>query len=268
MAEVTAGMVKELREKTGVGMMACKEALVTSNGDFSAAITLLRERGLSVAAKKASRESADGRVFVGVSKSGKVGTLISLSCETDFVANNADFVEFGSGLATAMAEDNFSGQGQYVWNGQSIDSAISALVLKLGESISLKQVVTYSDANLISSYIHSNGKIGVIVDSSGISGEVADDIAMHIAASSPLVVESDQLDAELMETERGIARQQAINEGKPAAVIEKIVSGRLQRFVKENSLLDQPFVKEPEKSVRELIPASGKIHRFTRLAIG
>ncbi|MFA5880158.1 MAG: translation elongation factor Ts [Candidatus Margulisiibacteriota bacterium] len=246
--EVSAQLVKELREKTGVSMMECKKALVASNGNFEDAVKYLREKGISLVAKKADREANEGRVFTYISSDMKKGVILEISCETDFVAKSDDFINFGTKLAEMLSNSNFAGMEavlSLVLDGKSVQNIISDLVLKLGENINIKRVEKVEAQGIVSNYVHSNGKIGVLVDfETEIDVVLAKDIAMHIAAMNPLYLKPEQVPAEEINKEKEIIKAQAINEGKPANVADKIVEGRLNKFFQEVCLLEQEFVKE------------------------
>ena len=265
---ISALSVKELREKTGVGMMDCKKALEHTQGNFEDAIQYLREKGLATAAKKSDREATEGKLFAAVQ--GGKGVLLQLACETDFVANNTAFMAFGESItqealshqvATPAALNDRS------VNGRSFSEAVSELVLMLGENIGVKQL-TLMNATQIGHYVHSNGKIGVLVGFSGtVSNELARDVAMHVAASQPQVVTRDEVATDSLTQEIEIIKTQARNEGKPEAILDRLVTGKLEKFYKDHCLLEQPFVKDPTKSVSSLLPEGVTITSFTRYAV-
>lgn len=268
--EITASLVKNLREKTGVGMMDCKKALSQANGDFEAAIKYLREKGLAKAATKADRQTKEGRFFTAVQPNGKKGVIIEINCETDFVAKNEAFLNFGSSLTnTILNQQNIRSMEDLTGlsvNQKPLNEAISELVLKIGENISVKRMDVYESTGKIAHYTHSNGKIAVLVEfQNDITDEIAKDVAMHIAAMNPIYVHPEQIPATEIASEKEIIKQQTLNEGKPAAVVDKIVEGRIVKYFKEVCVLDQEFVKDPKKTIKQLI-AGNTITRFIRYA--
>lgn len=284
MAEISAGDVKALRDSTGAGMMDCKRALADAAGDVERARELLRERGLAKAGKRAGRETSEGAV-VFASQGGK-GALIELGCETDFVAKTPDF----QGLAQAIAQACLQSSGvanadaalSLPLSGSTIDDVVKAAGAKMGENIQLKRVATVDVKGVTGGYIHGGGKLGVLValETSAVNGEVesiARDVAMHVAAHdpTPIAVDRGDVPAEVVEKERKILTAQAMESGKPANVVEKMVDGRINKFFSENCLLAQGFVKDPETSIRDLLAKSGKaagatlvVKRFVRFKLG
>lgn len=285
---VTAQLVKELRELTGAGMMDCKKALSETNGDLKKAVDVLREKGLASAAKKAGRVAAEGVVSSYVSSDFSKGTLVELNCETDFVAINPLFVNLSKEICEISSENNCEDvqaiEGlSYKFNDEfaTVKDAIVGLVSKLGENISLRRVVNYSSDNgVINTYIHGDGKIGVMVElKTENKGEevakIAKDICMQIAASNPLFLDINSVDPEVVEKERQILKTQALNEGKPEQVVEKMVEGRIRKYYQEVCLVEQSFVKDPDLTVKKFIENKGKelgcnieIVRFTRFEKG
>lgn len=266
--EITASLVKELREKTGVGMMDCKKALNHSEGDFEKAIVYLREKGLAAISKKSDRDTKEGNIFIATDSAGQKAVILEVNCETDFVATNTDFAQFGNTLAQSALTQGISSAEALtgsVINGKNYSELLSEAILKLGENITLKQLNTISAAQ-IASYVHMNGKIGVVVGfAKAIDAELGRDIAMHIAASAPQYLNQSQVPAEELEKEKDIIRNQAINEGKPAEIAEKMVAGRIQKFYKDICLLDQAFVKDNEQTVAKVVGQS-EITGFYRYA--
>ena len=259
--EITALLVKELREKTGVGLMNCKKALTESNGNVEHAIKYLREKGLSSASKKADRSTNEGQFFVASTENNAV--LLALNCETDFVAKNNDFRQLGNTLATRALENKNTTPEKIA------KDDISNAVLKLGENISIKQIKHLTSDGSLASYIHSNGKIGVIVTFSGkVDPEMGKNIAMHIAATNPSCVNPDDVNQADLDSEKEIIRTQAKEEGKPDAVIEKIVAGRINKYFKEFCLNEQPYIKDDKQSIKQLLPQGTHITSFTRLTLG
>lgn len=265
---ISASLVKELREKTGVGMMDCKKVLEETNGDLDAAVKSLREKGLSKAAKKSDRSTKEGRVVTYINNNTAV--ILELNCETDFVANNDNFVQLGKTIAKAVSEyeSEPSDIKELNINGSKVSELISDAVLQLGENINVGQFKKLNTTGSFSDYEHSNGKIGVLVEfSNSISEDVGRDIAMQVAAMNPSYVSSDQVPTTDLENESDILRKQAIAEGKPEQVVEKIIEGRLTKFYKENCLVEQTFVKDPEKKIKDLLPADTAVKAFDRFSL-
>ena len=263
MTGISASAVKELRERTGLGMMDCKNALVQSSGDMDLAIETLRKSSGMKAAKKAGRIAADGIVNSRVGNG--IGVIVEVNCETDFAAKNQDFLAFADSVTQRVFEGRIS-------NLKSLDfeDVREKLVQKIGENITIRRSEIIEDANAsVSNYIHGNKKIGVLLAVSGGDDALAQDIAMHIAAMNPLVVSPDQVSSELIEKEREIYRAQAEESGKPQEIVEKMVDGRVRKYLAEISLTEQLFVKDSEKKVGDLCSSSGaKIIRFVRYEVG
>lgn len=277
MAAITAAMVQELREATNVGMMECKRALVEANGDKEAAVRLLRERGVAIAAKKASRAANQG-LIVAANQKGAIGTLIEINCETDFVAKNEGFQQFVKGLADkALAmEDN-------TINANTKD-VMAAKVAEIGENLVAKRNIrfTLKGPGLVATYIHLNGKLGVMIElgagkdstaSSPVMQEVAKDLTLHIAACAPKYLVRTDVPADVLAAEREIYAKQVT--GKPANIVEKIVDGKIGKFFSQICLVEQGFVKDPDVSVTQLLDAKSKeigdtltIRRFVRWQLG
>jgi elongation factor Ts len=274
---ISASDVKALRESTGAGMMDCKRALVDGEGDIERATELLRERGLSKAGKRAGRETSEGAVAF--SAKGGRGALIELGCETDFVAKTPDFQGLAQSVADAVADaGNVSGADAALTSSMgegTVDDAIKAAVAKVGENIQLKRVDGVEVAGVVGGYIHGTGGLGVLVgletdkSADDVSGVVRD-IAMHVAAHdpTPIAIDRDDMPADVVEKERSFLASQARESGKPDNVIEKMVDGRINKFFAENCLVEQKFVKDPDKSVRELLAETGKVARFVRFKLG
>jgi elongation factor Ts len=252
MAAISASMVKELRERTGLGMMECKKALVEADGDLELAIENLRKSSGMKAAKKAGRVAADGVVRVAVN--GGQGTLLEVNSETDFVARDDNFSAFADKVI-AKAASTESTDVASLMEGE-LEDARSALVQKIGENITVRRVAKVS-ASVVGAYVHSNEKIGVLIGLDGGSEELAKDIAMHVAAVNPMVVNPDDVDPAVIEKEKEIFAAQAENSGKPAEIIEKMIGGRIRKFLAEISLVEQPFVKNPDQTVGQLAKAAG-----------
>ena len=252
MAAISASMVKELRERTGLGMMECKKALVEADGDLELAIENLRKSSGMKAAKKAGRVAADGVVRVEVN--GGQGTLLEVNSETDFVARDDNFSAFADQVI-AKAGSTDSTDVAALMDGD-LESVRSALVQKIGENITVRRIAKIS-ASVVGAYVHSNEKIGVMIGLDGGSEELAKDIAMHVAAVNPMVVNPDDVDPAVIEKEKEIFAAQAENSGKPAEIIEKMIGGRIRKFLAEISLVEQPFVKNPDQTVGQLAKSAG-----------
>ncbi len=267
---ISASMVKELRDRTGAGMMECKKALVEANGDMEDAIELLRKSGQAKADKKASRVAADGRVAIAVD--GKKAAIVEINSETDFVAKDENFVEFVEAVSkTALssdADDVESLSSATLEDGRTIEAARTDLVTKVGENISLRRFERIKAEDHLGNYTHG-ARIGALVSMDGGSAELARDIAMHVAASNPLCIDEDSVPADTLERERRIFAEQAANSGKPPEIVEKMVSGRVAKFLKEITLLGQPFVKDPDVSVGKLLQgADAKVNAIIRYEVG
>ncbi|MFO7579068.1 MAG: translation elongation factor Ts [Nitrosomonas halophila] len=272
MAEITASMVKELRELTGLGMMECKKALSEADGDMKAAEDLLRIKSGAKASKAAGRIAAEGVVSGFVSADGKRGALVEINCETDFVAKNEDFINFAKSLAQLMVDRNVSDVAALtemaLSEGGTVEAARKALVMKLGENISLRRGANYETEGQLAMYLHGS-RIGVLLDYSGGDEVLGKDLAMHVAASKPVCVSSDQVSADLLARERQIFAAQAAESGKPANIVEKMVEGRVAKYLAEVTLLGQPFVKNPEQTVEKLLAEkSAKVNRFALFVVG
>ena len=264
MAAISASMVKELRERTGLGMMECKKALVEADGNLELAIENLRKSSGMKAAKKAGRVAADGVVRVAVN--GSQGTLLEVNSETDFVARDDNFSAFADKVI-AKASLAASTDVGALMEGE-LEDARSALVQKIGENITVRRIEKIS-ASVVGVYVHSNEKIGVMIGLDGGSQELAKDIAMHVAASNPMVVNPDDVDSGVIEKEKEIFAAQAESSGKPAEIIEKMVGGRIRKFLAEISLVEQPFVKDPDQTVGQLVEAAGaRVTGMVRFEVG
>ncbi|MEQ8662964.1 MAG: translation elongation factor Ts [Gammaproteobacteria bacterium] len=268
---ITASMVKELRERSGAGMMECKKALVETDGDIEAAIEHLRKSGAAKAAKKAGRIAAEGAVVVASSAAGAV--LVEVNSETDFVANDDNFTSFADTVANAALEaapaDVEALRALAVDGGETIEQRRAALVAKIGENIDVRRFVRLpSDLGSIESYLHGK-RIGVLVAMQGGSAELARDVAMHIAASNPVCVSETEVPAGLLDKEREIHLAQAAESGKPPEIVEKMVSGKLKKFIGEITLEGQPFVKDPDTTVGKLLKQNGaSVSAFVRYEVG
>jgi elongation factor Ts len=264
MSQVTSALVKDLRERTGLGMMECKRALVEAGADIDKAIEELRKSSGMKAAKKAGRTAADGLVSVKVD--GGFGVVVEINSETDFVARDEGFQGFVQTVVDA-AFDSKQTDMATLMKGE-LESLREALVQKIGENISPRRVSSI-DATSVGGYVHSNNRIAVIVGLSGGDEALAKDVAMHVAAVNPAVVSSDQMSPEVVAAEKEIYAAQARESGKPEEIIEKMIAGRVSKFLKESSLVDQPFVKDPDTTVGKLVKAAGaEVVSFVRYEVG
>jgi elongation factor Ts len=274
MAQITAALVKTLRERTGAGMMDCKKALSAVDGDLDKAVDFLREKGLSQAAKKASRIAAEGAVASYVSPDAKVGVIVEVNCETDFVAKTDDFKALVSSIAEHIAKTNpkdVEALKASEMNGKKVADVITEKIAKIGENISLRRFVRYQLTDgLVAAYVHAGGKIGVLVDLKGDDAVLGKDIAMQVAATNPAYLNRTQVPAEVLDHEKEVLSEQAKNEGKPEKIIEKMVMGRIQKYYKENCLVDQEFVKDPDTTITKLLKAhnNAEIRAYARFQLG
>jgi elongation factor Ts len=260
MAEITAGMVRELREKTDAPMMECKKALTEAGGDIAKAEEILRVKLGNKASKAASRVAAEGVVAVQVAADGKTGAIIEVNCETDFVAKNEDFLAFSgalAGLVVKHAPSDIAALSGLEIDGTPVEETRKALVGKIGENVSIRRFERLTAQGRLATYIHGGAKIGVIVDVKGGDDALGKDLAMHIAASKPVALSRADVPAELVQRERDIAAAKAAESGKPANIVEKMVEGSVQKFLKEVTLLGQPFVKDDKQSIEQLLKAKG-----------
>ena len=268
---VTAAMVKELRERTGAGMMECKKALVETNGDMDAAVDYLRKSGLAQADKKASRVAAEGKIALSQSADGKQAVMVEVNCETDFVAKDESFNSFADAVAAnALSEGPVDVEallGTRI-GAETVEQARQALVTKIGENVQVRRFTQVSTDGTIGAYVHG-GKIGVLVDLDGGDETLARDLAMHIAALNPEFVSDDDVPAEIIAREKDILVAQAESSGKPAEIIEKMVTGRLRKHLAGITLLGQTFVKDGDLTVGKLIDQNNaSVNGFKRLAVG
>lgn len=272
MAVITAAMVKELRVKTDAPMMECKKALTEADGNMEQAEEILRVKLGNKATKAASRITADGVVAIYIDEPGKIGAIVELNSETDFVAKNADFIAFANDIAKLVAENkpaDVAALSALPLNGSTVDEVRKGLIGKIGENISIRRFQIIEGKGKLSTYIHGGAKIGVIVDVVGGNDEVAHDVAMHIAASKPKALDKDGVDQNLIETERRVAIEKVRENGKPEHLIEKIAEGSVNKFLKEVTLLSQPFVKDDSKSVGELLKSNGAtVSAFALFVVG
>jgi elongation factor Ts len=268
---ITASLVKELREQTGSGMMDCKKALVESDGDIEAAAELMRKSGAARADKKASRVAADGAIKVIVTEDRKSAVILEINSETDFVGKDDNFQAFADRVLQVALQQKPTSVGELadlsIGDGQTVEEARQALIARVGENIQIRRFEIVVSDQGVSSYSHGS-RIGVLVDSSA-SAEVARDIAMHIAAVNPQFVDEKAVPAEFIEKEKGILIAQVKDSGKPPEIIEKMIQGRLKKFLAEVTLTDQPFVKDPDQTVGNLLSTTGaSISGFIRYEVG
>ncbi|MER2114623.1 MAG: translation elongation factor Ts [Solibacillus isronensis] len=273
MANITAQLVKELREKTGAGMMDCKKALVSTEGDIDAAIDFLREKGLAAAGKKADRIAAEGTTYI--LENGNEAILLEVNAETDFVAKNDKFQILVSSLAEQLLSakpESVDAALELEKDGVKIADQISTATATIGEKISLRrfEIKTKTDADAFGSYLHMGGRIGVLVVLEGSTdAAAAKDIAMHIAAINPTYISRDEVSADEVERERKVLTEQALNEGKPENIVAKMVEGRLGKYFEDVCLLDQAFVKNSDQKVRDFVNSlNATVTSFTRYAVG
>ena len=265
---ITAQAVKELRERTGAGMMDCKKALTETNGDMEKAVEVLREKGLAAAAKKAGRVAAEGIVKTFISEDMKKGAMVEVNCETDFVADNAEFIEFAGKVAEMAANNDVSTVEELVAlkynDDKTVQEVLTELIAKIGEYMTVRRFEKVAVENgVVQSYIHGGGRIGVLVQlacdsNSSELTQVAKDVCMQIAAANPLFLSENEVDSKALETEKEIYRAQALNEGKPEKIVEKMVEGRIKKYYKEVCLLNQPWVKDADKSISKYLEEKSK----------
>ncbi len=272
---ITASQVKDLREKTGAGMMDCKKVLTEADGDMEKAIELLRERGIAKAAKKSDRVAAEGLVDAYITEDGKVGAVVEVNAETDFVASNAEFKAFVADVAKQVALNNpadveaLLAQTSISDSTKTVQEVLTNKIATIGENMSIRRFERFETNGTVAKYIHGDGKIAVLVDMNNASEELAKDICMQIAAAKPEYLNRESVPAERVEKEMEILKVQAMNEGKPAEIAEKMVQGRIGKFYGEICLVDQEFVKDPDKKVSQLLKEKGaEINRFARLEKG
>ena len=277
---ITAGQVKELRAKTGVGMMECKKALQENDGDLEKAILWLRERGLSRAAKKADRVTSEGIVQVTVNDDFTAGVVIEVNCETDFVSKNQDFIDFCKEISGIALEGNISDvdalKAAKLASGETVENKLTSLISTIGENLNLRRVKTIKDPEgTIVGYTHMGGKIGTLVQLSGARGdelqELCKDIAMHVAAAAPRYLNSSEVDPAELEQEKDLARKKLLEQNKPENLIDKIMQGQINKFYKEVCLVEQAFVKDPNLSITKLVKEKGKgstLTSFVRFNLG
>lgn len=289
MAEITAAQVKALRERTGAGMMDCKSALTEANGDMDEAVKVLRKKGLSAASKKAGRVTSEGAIVAHIV--GSTGVLLEVNSETDFVAKTDQFREFAQAVASLIATSGVKDVESLMkqkWpndpDGHNVEQVLASRIATIGENISIRRFTNYraSDHGLLGQYIHANGKIGVLVEIGAENAArkpqietVAKDIAMHVAAAEPRFVTREEVTGKDLDTEREVARDQALKSGKPEAVVDKIVAGKLEKFFSESVLNEQPYIRDDKMSVSQYLQKQAKdsdtkleIRRFSRYKLG
>lgn len=275
MATISASDVKDLREKTGVGMMEAKKALEEAGGDFEKAVDILRKKGLSAAAKKATRVASEGAITSSIQNNGKRGVLIEVNSETDFVAKNEDFQNFAKGLAELVAAQkpsDVAALSLLSLDSVNVEARRNALVQKIGENISIRRFVCFETEGRIAIYLHGN-RIGVMVDYTGGDEQLGKDIAMHIAAANPLFLSRETVAADILVRERAVYEAQAKESGKPAAVISKIVEGKLEKFYTDSCLMEQIYIKDSDGKIKikDLLKKAGEkitLNRFVRYQLG
>ena len=278
MADISASMVMELRQRTGLGMMECKKALTEAEGDLTKAEELLRIKSGAKASKAAGRVAAEGVVGAYITPDGKSGAMVEVNCETDFVSRNEDFVAFARKAAQVIVDRkpaDVAALAALPLDGGTVESVRQALVQKLGENISLRRFERFESAGQLAQYLHGGGRIGVTVDYAGGDASVGKDIAMHVAAGAapgairPVAVSRNDVAADLIEKERAIYTAQAAESGKPADIVAKMVEGRVNKFLAEVTLLGQPFVKNPDETVEKHLKAKGaSVKSFTLYVVG
>jgi elongation factor Ts len=270
MAEITAAMVKELREKTDAPMMECKKALTEAAGDMAKAEEVLRVKLGSKANKAASRVTAEGLIGVSIDASGKTGAIVEVNCETDFVAKNEDFIGFVQQIADLVAQQSpadVQALSELPMGEGTVESTRAALVGKIGENMTIRRFERFATEGALASYVHG-GKIGVLVDYSG-SEDVGKDVAMHVAATKPKAIDENGVPEADKEAERSVARQKAAESGKPAEIVEKMVEGAVQKFLKEVALLSQPFVKNDKQTVAQMLKENNaSVNGFALYVVG
>ena len=273
---ISAQDVKRLRDMTGVGMMDCKKALQEADGDFDKAVEILRKKGQKVAAKRADREANEGLIVTTLSDDQKTGAIIEVNCETDFVARNDDFQQFAEDLAAlvlrAQPADLDAFKALDFEGGRTVGEALTDMTGKIGEKIDVRRFeILKSEDGRIVSYLHPGARLGVLVDVKG-NGQVEEtgrDVAMQVAALKPIATRREEVPAAVQEKEMEIAREAALNEGKPEHIIDRIAQGKLERYFKDNVLIEQPYVKDASMTVREMLKQAGAdVRTYVRFALG
>jgi len=276
---ITAAEVSELRKSTGAGMLDCKKALEETGGDMQQAVDFLRKKGLAAAAKKAGRAATEGIVAVAISADGKTGALVEVNSETDFVAKTEKFQAFVADVANQVLvadpadNDALFAQDYVKEPGKTVQTALNEAISVIGENLQIRRFARFSTTGLVGAYIHAGGKIGVMVELSG-NGDLAPlakDIAMHAAAAAPMYVRREEVVADVLEREKDIYRDKARQTGKPENIIEKIIEGQVNKFYGEICLIEQNFVKDPDKTIQQILKAAGAdvtVQRFARFVLG
>ncbi|HEX6136203.1 MAG TPA: translation elongation factor Ts [Casimicrobiaceae bacterium] len=272
MAEIAASTVMELRQRTGLGMMECKKALTEAGGDLARAEELLRIRSGARASKAAGRVAAEGVIGLAVQADARVAAMVEVNCETDFVAKNDDFRAFANEIAQLVARESAPDvaalAARTLASGETVEARRTALVQKIGENIALRRFVRLEAQGRVASYVHG-ARIGVLVDYTGGNETLGKDLAMHIAATRPMAVTSEQVPADVVARERAIAAARAAESGKPANIVEKMVEGSVNKFLAEVTLLAQPFVKNDKQTVAEIVKAQGaRVNGFVAYVVG
>jgi len=275
MANITAAEVNKLRQQTGAGMMDCKNALVEADGDFEKSIDLLRKKGQKIAAKREGRDAKEGLVIAKTSSEGKKGVLIVLNCETDFVAKNQEFIQFTNSIIELAIEKNptsIDNLKALPLNGTSVEEGITGLIGKIGEKIELSQYEVIESAKVVA-YNHPGNRLATLVglNNESVDDQIGKDIAMQVAAMNPVAIDKDDIDPEIVERELEIGKEQAKQEGKPENILEKIALGKLNKFYKENTLLNQNYIKDNKKTIRQFLSEADKdltVTSFRRFALG
>ena len=272
--QITASMVKELRERTGSGMMECKKALQEADGDIDVAIENMRKSGMAKADKKSGRVAAEGRVVIKISDDGKSAAVVEVNCETDFVSGGDDFLSFVDAIATTALKNkpaDLAALSEMTLEGssESIEEARKEKIAKVGENMQLRRFeLLETTTGTFGSYLHGT-RMGVLVEMENGNDELIKDVAMHIAASNPLCVSEAEVPADVLEKEKEILRAQALESGKPADIVEKMLTGRIRKYLAEITLLGQSFVKDPDKTVETLLSDAGAtVNRFVRYEVG
>ena len=272
--QITASMVKELRERTGSGMMECKKALQETDGDIDTAIENMRKSGMAKADKKSGRIAAEGRVVIEISEDGQSAAVVEVNCETDFVSGGDDFLSFVSAIAkTALANKpaDVAALSELTLDGASetVEEARKAKIAKIGENMQLRRFeILETTTGTFGSYLHGL-RMGVLVEMEGGSDELIKDVAMHIAASNPICISEADVPADVLDKEKDILRAQALESGKPADIVEKMLTGRIRKYLAEITLLGQSFVKDPDKTIETLLSDAGvKVNKFVRYEVG
>ena len=274
---ITAKQVNELRQKTGSGMMDCKKALVESNGDFEKAIDILRKKGQKVSASRSDRKTSEGVVVYRLNDENSKGFILSFTCETDFVAKNEDFLNLANAIIDISSDMDATSLDQilsFELNGQSVEQSIVDLVGKIGEKIEISDYKALSGEKIVP-YIHAGNKLGVLVSLKNVANldytSIGKDVAMQIASMNPIALDSDGVDQSIIEKEIEIGKEQALKEGKPEQIVEKIAQGKLQKFLKDNTLLNQQFVKDNSVTIKNYLSSFSSdltIESFIRISIG